>query len=256
VTGPGDFDYIRGGTGLDRQQINQAIDASLRRLKTDYLDLYQVHWPQRKTNFFGRLGYEYSPESAVPIEETLTAMGDLVTAGKVRHIGVSNETPWGLCEYLRLASEPSLPRIVSIQNPYSLLNRVFEIGLAEFAHREQIGLLAYSPMAMGVLSGKYLDGHRPAGARLTLFARFQRYTSPTSNEVVGRYVKLARDSGLDPAQMALAYVNSRPFVTSTIIGATHMEQLRANIDSNNLVLSEDVLAGIEQIHRERPNPAP
>jgi aryl-alcohol dehydrogenase-like predicted oxidoreductase len=256
VTGPGNFDYIRGGPRLDRSQLRQAVEDSLQRLQTDYLDLYQVHWPQRQTNFFGRLGYEYGPDSPIPIRETLAALNEMVDAGKVRHVGVSNETPWGVSEYLRLADSVGLPRIASIQNPYSLLNRVFEVGLAEFAHREEVGLLAYSPMAMGVLSGKYLDGRHPKGARLTLFERFQRYTSPASNRVVSRYVDLAKRSGLDPAQMALAYVNSRPFVTSTIVGATTMTQLRADIDSIDLELDEEVLSSIEQIHREQPNPAP
>lgn len=256
VTGPGNFNYLRGGPRLDQTQLRQAIEGSLRRLRTDYLDLYQVHWPQRQTNFFGRLGYEYGPASPVPIQETLDTLGEMVVAGKVRHVGISNETPWGVSEYLRLSNSAGSPRIVSIQNPYSLLNRVFEVGLAEFAHREDVGLLAYSPLAMGVLSGKYLHGQKPEGARLTLFERFQRYTSPVSNRVVSRYVDLAKQSGLDPAQMALAYVNSRPFVTSTIIGATTMTQLRADIDSIDLVLSEEVLWAIEEIHREQPNPAP
>jgi aryl-alcohol dehydrogenase-like predicted oxidoreductase len=257
ATGPADFLWIRGGPRPSRAQLRAAIDASLKRLQTDYVDLYQVHWPDRTTNYFGKLGYTVpGDEVAVPIEETLETLAELVKAGKARHVGVSNETPWGLMEYLRLARERTWPRIASIQNPYSLLNRSFEVGLAEFAHREQVGLLAYSPLAFGVLSGKYLGGARPTDARLTLFSRFQRYTGPIVEAAARGYVELARRHGLDPAQMALAYVYSRPFVSSALVGATTMAQLRSNIAAANLVLSADVLAGIEKIHREHPNPAP
>lgn len=242
---------------LDRAQIVHALEQSLRRLRTDHLDLYQVHWPERATNFFGKLGYEHAErENCVPIAETLEVLGDLVRAGKVRHVGVSNETPWGTMEYLRLAAGGGGPRIVSIQNPYNLLNRTFEIGLAEIAIREQAGLLAYSPLAMGVLSGKYLNGARPAGARLTLFDRFQRYSTPEAVLPVARYVQLAQDNGLDPAQMALAYVASRPFVTATILGATSVAQLDADLKSAELVLDAEVLEVIETIHTEQPNPCP
>lgn len=253
-----DLDYVRGGnTRLTRAHIEAALDASLRRLHTDYVDLYQLHWPDRRTNMFGRLGYVHDPADApVPIEESLGALADLVKAGKVRHIGVSNETPWGVAQFLRLADERGWPRIVSIQNPYSLLNRSFEVGLAEFVHREDVGLLAYSPLGFGVLSGKYLDGARPPGARLTLFNRFRRYTGEAGHAAVRDYVKLARRHGLDPAQMALAYVNTRPFLTSTIIGATTLAQLRDDIASIDLRLSDEVLAGIEAIHAAHPNPCP
>jgi len=257
VTGPADMPWLRGGPQPSRAQVRAALDASLARLQTDYVDLYQVHWPDRATNFFGKLGYEHRDDAgAVPIEETLGALADLVKAGKVRHIGISNETPWGLSEYLRLSREKSWPRVASIQNPYSLLNRSFEVGLAEFAHREQVGLLAYSPLAFGVLSGKYLGGLRPAGARLTLFSRFQRYTGERVEHAVQKYVELARRHGLDPAQMALAYVYSRPFVASALVGATTLPQLRSNIGAAELVLSPDVVAGIENIHRDHSNPAP
>lgn len=257
VTGPADFPWLRGGPRPSRAHILQAVDGSLRRLQTDYIDLYQVHWPDRNTNYFGKLGYTAKrDESAVPIEETLETLAGLAKAGKVRHIGVSNETPWGLMEYLRLSRERDWPRVASIQNPYNLLNRSFEVGLAEFAHREEVGLLAYSPLAFGVLSGKYLNGARPPAARLTLFSRFQRYTGPQAEAAVRAYVELAREQGLDPAQMALAYVNARPFVTSTLVGATTMEQLRSNIASTERVLSEEVLAGIEALHRRHQNPCP
>lgn len=242
---------------LDRAQITYALEQSLRRLRTDYVDLYQVHWPERATNFFGRLGYEHNErDRCVPIAETLEVLGDLVRAGKVRQIGISNETPWGAMEYLRLAERGAGPRIASIQNPYNLLNRTFEIGLAEIAIREQAGLLAYSPLAMGVLTGKYLNGARPAGARLTLFDRFQRYSTPEAVLPVARYVQLARDNGLDPAQMAIAYIVSRPFTTSVILGATSTEQLAADLDAAGLELDGTVLEAIETIHVEQPNPCP
>jgi aryl-alcohol dehydrogenase-like predicted oxidoreductase len=226
-------------------------------LNTDYLDLYQLHWPDRKTNCFGALGYQHQPDDqAVDIEETLRVLDDLVKAGKIRHFGLSNETPWGAQRFLNLAESRSLPRAVSIQNPYNLLNRTFEIGLAEIAIREQIGLLAYSPLAFGVLAGKYLDGARPANARLTLFERFQRYNNPQVERASAEYVVLAREHGLDPAQVALAYVTSRPFVTSNIIGATSLEQLASNLASIDLTLSEELLIGLEAIHTRQPNPAP
>jgi len=257
VTGPAEMPWLRGGPRPSRAQIRQAIDASLRRLQTDHVDLYQVHWPDRSTNFFGRLGYEHQDgESAVPIEETLGALAELVQEGKARHVGVSNETPWGLAEYLRLAREKGWPRVGAIQNPYNLLNRSFEVGLAEFAHREDVGLLAYSPLAFGVLSGKYLGGARPAGARLTLFSRFQRYTGERVERAARKYVELARAHGLDPAQMALAYVYSRPFVASALVGATNLEQLRANIAAADLRLPAEIAAAIEDIHRDHSNPAP
>ncbi len=249
--------WLRGGPVLDRNSILAAFDDSLRRLRTDYIDLYQIHWPDRSTNFFGQLGYQVpTEEQPVPIAETLEALDRLVRQGKVRHIGVSNETPWGIAEYLKLAEHHNLPRISSVQNPYNLLNRSFEIGLAEFAHREQVGLLAYSPLAFGVLSGKYLHGQRPAGARMSLFERFSRYTGPIAEIATAKYVAVAGKFGLDPAQMALAYINSRPFVTSNLIGATTLEQLDRNLAAVDLELSAEILAEIENVHHEHPNPAP
>ncbi|OOG23983.1 NADP(H)-dependent aldo-keto reductase [Thioalkalivibrio denitrificans] len=257
VSGPGEWvEYIRGGPRLDRAHMTEALEGSLRRLGTDYLDLYQIHWPARPTNFFGKLGYEHQQDpDATPIEETLEVLDGFVRQGRVRHVGISNETPWGTMEYLRLARERGWPRVVSIQNPYSLLNRSFEVGLAEMAIRERVGLLAYSPLGFGVLSGKYLDG-APPNARITLFPRFSRYSNEQGVAATRAYVELARAHELSPAQMALAFVNSRPFLTSTIIGATTLEQLEENIASADLTLSDEVLEAIENIHLRHPNPCP
>lgn len=256
AAGPG-LNHVRGGPRLTREHLHQAIDTSLARLQTDYVDLYQLHWPDRQANFFGQLGYEHDEEEdATPLEESLSALKELVDAGKVRAIGLSNETPWGVMKALELADRLDLPRVASVQTPYNLLNRSFEVGLAEIAHRENVGLLAYSPLAFGALSGKYLNGARPAGGRLTLYERFQRYTTPQAEKAVESYVSLARDSGLDPAQMALAYVNSRRFLTSNIIGATTMEQLESNLASEALRLDDDVIDAIDAIHRQMPNPCP
>ena len=250
--------YIRGGQiKLDKKNIVQALEDSLRRLKTDYIDLYQMHWPDRDTNFFGKLAYYHAPEKdGIPIAETLAVLDELVKQGKIRAIGISNETPWGCAEYLRISREKELPRIVSIQNPYNLLNRTFEIGISEFSHREQVGLLAYSPLAFGALSGKYLNNQKPEGARLTLFERFNRYLNPQATNATEAYVNLAKKNDLDPSQMALSYVSSRPFLTSNIIGATTMEQLKMDIESINIELSDDVIKDIESIHEKIPNPAP
>ena len=249
--------HIRGGPRLNKEHIEAAINSSLKRLRTDYIDLYQLHFPDRVTNNFGALGYHHKDDDdAVPVEETLAVLTDLIRDGKVRYIGISNETPWGLMAYLRAARRKDDPRIVSIQNPYSLLNRTFEIGLAECAIREKVGLLAYSPLGFGTLSGKYLDGKKPANSRVTLFSRFSRYTSERAERAVRAYVELAQKHGLDPSQMALAYCNSRDFLTSTIIGATSMEQLKIDIGSIDLQLPEEVLKGIEAIHQRDPNPCP
>ncbi|HAS8521357.1 TPA: NADP(H)-dependent aldo-keto reductase [Vibrio vulnificus] len=257
IAGPRNVPYIRDNMSLNRRHIHTAIDDSLTRLQTDYVDLYQLHWPQRQTNCFGQLNYPYpDTQEEVTLIETLEALNELVKAGKVRYIGVSNETPWGVMTLLRLAEKHDLPRIVSIQNPYNLLNRSFEVGLSEISHCEGVQLLAYSPMAFGTLSGKYLDGARPKGARCTLFERFQRYFTPQGLEATNAYVSLARDYGLDPAQMALAFVNQRPFVASNIIGATTLDQLKANIESLNVKLEDEVLNKIQQIGTTYSNPCP
>lgn len=250
--------HIRdGNTRLDRKNMTAALDESLKRLQTDYLDLYQLHWPDRTTTAFGRPGYPWREDTgSVPIEETLGVLEDFVKAGKVRHVGVSNETPWGVAQYLKFAETKGMPRIVSIQNPYNLLNRIYENGLSEFSHLDGVGLLAYSPLAMGVLAGKYLNGARPEGARLTRYTRFDRYSKPQVEPAVTEYVKLARDHGLSPATLALAFVNQQPFVTSNLIGATNLEQLKENIDSVSVKLSKEVLDGIKAIHQLYPNPAP
>jgi aryl-alcohol dehydrogenase-like predicted oxidoreductase len=254
-----ELDWIRGGPRLTARQIREALDASLQRLQTDYVDLYQIHWPARPANYFGRLGYEPGDEddSALEvIEATLDTLARLVEAGRIRYIGVSNETPWGVMQYLRLAEARGLPRIVSIQNPYNLLNRSFEVGLAEFAHREQTGLLAYSPLGFGMLTGKYANGARPEGARITRFPRFGRYTNEQAIAAADAYTALARERDLSPAQLALAFINSRPFTTSNIIGATSIEQLEENLGSIDVRLDEETIEAIERIHTRYPIPAP
>ena len=260
IAGPGEdwIPHIRAGkTRFYHLDIPLALDASLRRLQTDYLDLYQLHWPQREANFFGQLGFEVpTDEHITPILETLEALAEQVKAGKIRHIGLSNETPWGVMQFLHYAEQAGLPRIVSVQNPYCLLNRSYEVGLAEISWREQVGLLAYSPLGFGVLSGKYLGGAQPDDARLSLFPDYTRYSSPAAVAATEKYAALARNHGLDPAQMALAYVNNRAFLTSTIIGATSMQQLRSNVASIDLHLSDEVLTAIEEIHNAHANPSP
>ncbi len=261
VAGPADgwLPHIRNEETrhLDRPNIEAAIEASLNRLQTDYVDLYQLHWPDRKTNFFGELGYQHhADDEFVTVEETLSVLKDLVDAGKVRYIGLSNETPWGVMKFIEAAERLNFPRVVSVQNPYSLLNRSFEVGLAEIAIREQVGLLAYSPLGFGVLSGKYLHGQQPEGARLTRWPDYERYSNEEAIAATEAYVALARAVGLDPAQMALAYVNSREFLTANIIGATTMEQLKSNIDSIGVNITSDTLEQIELIHKRYPNPSP
>jgi aryl-alcohol dehydrogenase-like predicted oxidoreductase len=250
---------FRGGNNrLDKRNIEQAIDDSLTRLRTDYVDLYQVHWPDRPVPSFGARGLSQVSDGpdTVPIEETLDALAGLVKAGKARHVGVSNETPWGVSEYLRLSRDQGLPRIASIQNAYNLLNRTFELGLSEFALREGVGLLGYSPLAGGNLSGKYLGGVTPPGSRRDVAKQFVRYDLPGQVPASARYVAIAHAHGLDPSQMALAYVNSRAFVTSNIIGATSLDQLKADIASIDVRLPKEVLAAIEDVHRGIPDPCP
>jgi aryl-alcohol dehydrogenase-like predicted oxidoreductase len=264
IAGPGavlGVGHVRGGDNrLDRHNILAAVETSLQRLQTDYIDIYQLHWPSRPANFFGRLGYQHAQQvagaQAVTIEETLGALDELVRAGKVRHIGLSNETPWGVHQFLQLAQTGGHERIVSIQNPYSLLNRTFEIGLAEMAIREDVGLLAYSPLAFGVLSGKFLNGARPPGSRMVRWARFARYTGEQADRATTGYAQVARKHGLDMAQMALAFARQQAFVTSVLIGATTMQQLRTNLGSSSIVLSREMLTDIDAVHKSQPNPCP
>lgn len=258
VAGPGEFvSFLRPDMRFDRKNIRAAITGSLQRLQTDYIDLYQLHWPDRATNFFGKLGYKHAPESdGTPILETLNILKELVDEGLIRYVGLSNETAWGTMKFLTLADQLGLPRVVSVQNPYSLLNRSSEVGLAEVLMREQVSLLPYSPLAFGTLTGKYLNGERPAKGRLTLFPEYTRYINPQGVKATEAYVALAQQAGLNPAQMALAFVNSREFVGSTIIGATTLEQLQNNIASVDLQLSEDVLAEIDAIHALYTYPSP
>jgi aryl-alcohol dehydrogenase-like predicted oxidoreductase len=252
------LEYVRGGKNApNRKNIVAAVESSLERLQTDYIDVYQLHWPGRPTNFFGQLGYQHTENgSGVPIEETLEAMTELVRAGKIRHFGLSNETPWGLHRYLQAAAQRDLARPVSIQNPYNLLNRSFEIGLSEMSIREDVGLLAYSPLAFGVLSGKFLNGARPPEARVVRWARFARYNGDIAERTASAYVEIARRHGLNPSQMALAFVNRQRFLTSNLIGATTMTQLKTNLGSASVKLSEDVINAIEAVHRAQPNPCP
>ena len=253
--------HIRDGqTRFTASEISSAIDGSLKRLQSDYIDLYQLHWPQRPTNFFGKLGYgnteAQNQQQITALEETLTALSDEIKKGRIRYIGLSNETPWGTLKFLHLAEKLGLEKFVSVQNPYSLLNRTYEIGMSEIAHYENVGLLAYSPLAFGYLTGKFRHGARPANARVTLFSRFSRYSNPESEWATEQYAQLAEKHGLTPTQLALAFIKQQFFVTSTIIGATNLDQLKENIQAFEIDLSTEVLQSIEDIHRQQPNPAP
>ena len=261
VAGPSEFRWIRNGARprFSRQHINEAIDGSLRRLQTDYIDLYQLHWPERNTNYFGNLNYAHlDSEIAIPLEETLAVLNDAKRAGKIREIGISNESPWGTNHCLRLAREHDLPRVQSIQNPYSLLNRSFEVGLAEIAIRDRCGLLPYSVLGFGVLSGKYFDDDIDLSqTRIQRWPEhFGRYSGSRALQAAHRYVALARQHNLNPTQMAIKYVESRPFVTSCIIGATSIEQLQENIAAAEAHLSSELLEGIDEIEAEFHYPAP
>jgi aryl-alcohol dehydrogenase-like predicted oxidoreductase len=257
AAGPG-MDYINtDGRPFKKENLVKSLTQSLERLKTDYVDLYQLHWPERQTNFFGQRGYSGGVNNDfTPFEEVLTTLSELIKEGKIRAIGLSNETPWGLSQFLKISQSMDLPRVVSVQNPYNLLNRTYETGMSEMSLRENCGLLAYSPMAFGILSGKYLGGARPEGARITLFERFSRYLGYKPEAATERYVELAKEFGLSPAQMSLAFVSSRDFLTSNIIGATNMDQLKENIDSADIELSSELLDKIDLIHQELPNPCP
>ncbi len=250
--------YIRTN-GFAREAITEAVEGSLTRLQTDYIDLYQLHWPERTTNYFGKRGYRHDVSNHWQdnFHQVLETLRDLIREGKIRQVGISNETPWGTMRYLEEGKvHESLPRTITIQNPYSLLNRTFEVGLSEISIREKIGLLAYSPLGFGVLSGKYLGGKLPEGSRLALFPNYSRYINESSVAATQKYYGLAQQNDLSLAQMSLAFVMSRPFVTSTIIGGTSIRQLEENIDSIDVSLNDEVLQGIEAIHNAIPNPAP
>jgi len=255
-----DLQWIREGSknlGFDKKNMNSAIDASLKRLQTDYIDLYQLHWPERKVPKFGQLDFEYDPNDNkwTPIEEVLENLNALVKEGKIRYVGLSNETPWGVMEFLQIAREKNLPRMMSIQNVYSLVNRVFDVANSEVSIREKCGLLAYSPLAGGRLSGKYINNKKPANARYTLWPRrFSRHNTERGEIAIEKYVNLAMKYNIAPATFANAFVNDRSFVTSNIIGATNMKQLKEDIDSIDLTLTKEMLEEIENIHLSDPNP--
>ena len=253
--------HIRDGqTRFNAADIGSAIDGSLKRLQTDYIDLYQLHWPQRPTNFFGKLGYHnteaQNTDEITALEETLTALSHEIKNGRIRYIGLSNETPWGTLKFLHLAEKLGLEKFVSVQNPYNLLNRTYEIGMSEIAYHENVGLLAYSPLAFGYLTGKFRHGARPANTRISLYSRFSRYSNPQSEWATEQYAQLAEQHDLTLTQLSLAFIKQQFFVNSTIIGATNLNQLKENIQAFEIELSTDVLEGIEAIHRQQPNPAP
>lgn len=258
IAGPGDYTAHIRTTGFSKSALNEAVDASLKRLKTDYIDLYQLHWPERQTNTFGVRDYNHNPNDPWTdnFNEILHNLDEIIKSGKIRQVGISNEKAWGTMRYLDESKTNNLPRMITIQNAYSLLNRVFEGDMAEISMREDIGLLAYSPMAFGVLSGKYIKGTAADNARLKLFPRFARYSGDKATEATKRYMQIAEDNNMTLAQMSLAFVTDRPFMTSNIIGATSLEQLEENIDSINFELSDEILKAIDAVHAELPNPAP
>lgn len=258
IAGPGDYTAHIRTTGFSADSIKDAINLELKRLQTDYIDLYQLHWPERDTNKFGIRNFPYntSQKWEENFEEVIEELNNQVKAGKIRQFGLSNENSWGTMRYLQEAKAKNLQRPITIQNAYSLLNRLFEYELVEVAMRENMGLLAYSPMAFGVLSGKYIKGTARESARLKLHPRFARYSSAQSTETAKRYLKIAEDNGLTLAQMSLAFINQQPFVTGNIIGATNLEQLKENIDSIHINLSSEIIEAINEVHNAMPNPAP
>lgn len=257
IAGPGDYTKHIRTNGFSKKALFEAVDGSLKRLKTDYIDLFQLHWPERITNTFGIRGFKYSNEDKWKenFETVLHSLKELIDKGKIRQVGLSNENPWGFMKFLEL-SKKQLPKMITIQNPYNLLNRLFEIGNAEVCIRENTGLLAYSPLGFGMLSGKYLNGNMPEDSRLKLFPTLKRFSSNESMKATQLYMEIALRHNLSLTQMSLAFVNSRPFVTSNIIGASKLCQLKENIESIQVDLSDEILSEIEKVHEMNPNPAP
>ncbi len=258
VAGPG-CDWIRGGgNNFDEKKIGEAIDGSLKRLKTDYIDLYQLHWPERSTNFFGRRDYLFNNKEGNwnSFESILEALEKYIKSGKIRHIGMSNETPYGLSRYLEISKNKGAPRMMSVQNPYNLVNRTYEIGMSEISIREKCGLLVYYPLAAGGLSGKYRNGKMPKDSRMALFKGWERHLNPLAMKAYDKYFKLAKDFNITMVQLAQSFVNSRPFVTSNIIGATTMDQLKENVESINVEFTDEMMERVNEIHNNNPNPSP
>jgi aryl-alcohol dehydrogenase-like predicted oxidoreductase len=256
IAGPGDYTKHIRTTGFSENALNEAVENSLKRLQTDFIDLYQLHWPDRNTNKFGVRGFKPMTNEKWEdnFKEVLHSLDKIIKSGKIRHIGLSNETPWGMMRFLE-ESKNDLPRMITIQNPYSLLNRQFEVGNAEVSIRENVGLLAYSPLGCGVLSGKYIQKKDEENSRLNLFKRFVRYSSNQSTEATKMYLEIAQKNGISLTKMALAFINQQPFVTSNIIGATNLSQLQENIDSVEIELNTDVLKEIDSVHETIPDPA-
>ena len=256
IAGPGDYTAHIRKTGFKGNSIENALDGSLKRLKTDYIDLYQLHWPERITNTFGNRNYQYLNDSWEDnFEFILEKLKELIKIGKIRHIGLSNENPWGIMKFLEY-SKQELPKMITVQNPYSLLNRLFEVGSSEICKRENIGLLAYSPLGFGILTGKYFNGNMPKNSRLDLFPTLKRYSNENSIKAAKLYDEVAKKHNLSLTHLSLSFVNDRPFVTSNIIGATNLEQLKENIESVNIKLSDEIISEINSINNKIPNPSP
>ena len=259
VSGPTSKEYIRGGgCSYDKKSMSEALEKSLKRMQTDYIDLYQLHWPERNTNFFGQQGYEHdsNEKNWIAFEEILENLKKFVDAGKIRYVGLSNETAWGLAKCLELSKLKNLPKMMAVQNPYNLLNRTYEVGLAEISIREQSGLLAYSPLAFGYLTGKYRNNNMPKGSRIDLFKDFTRYNNENSIKAIEEYYKISQKFNLDFAQMSIKFCEIQPFVTSVIIGATTMQQLKTNVESVNVKLNNEIINEINEVQKIYPNPCP
>ena len=259
VSGPTSKEYIRGGgCSYDKKSMSEALEKSLKRMQTDYIDLYQLHWPERNTNFFGKQGYEHdsNEKNWIAFEEILENLKKFVDDGKIRYVGLSNETAWGLAKCLELSKLKNLPKMMAVQNPYNLLNRTYEVGLAEISVREQSGLLAYSPLAFGYLTGKYRNNNMPKGSRIDLFKDFTRYNNENSIKAIEEYYKISQKFNLDFAQMSIKFCEIQPFVTSVIIGATTMQQLKTNVESVNVKLNNEIINEINEVQKIYPNPCP